>query len=360
MDGFVLDRGFQVLLTAYPEAQDLLDYSALDLRSFHSGARIFSDKGKIKTIADPMRNPGLLFQTLFSKVATTKDMLKMLKLKQHLNNQAVTDLFRQEAKPTSAYLSKYGFSQQLIQQFFQPFFAGVFLDQSLQTSSVLFEFIFKMFSEGQAAVPNKGMGTIPKQIQAKLAKNTIKLQHRVSTINDKLIQCENGEQYEGDFIVQATESAMLTSPNPNDFRSCYQIYYSSDEAIATDKFIGLVPNKQNPVNNICSIDRVAPAYSNEPALISVTSLEGNNPVNLDERCKKAMRAWIPSASNWRTLEVQEIKYALPKRTPMKYAELFVQDGYKFYIGDYQAYPSLNGAIKSGREVAEMLKLKINA
>jgi phytoene dehydrogenase-like protein len=34
VDGFRLDRGFQVLLTSYPEAQMLLDYEALQLKTF--------------------------------------------------------------------------------------------------------------------------------------------------------------------------------------------------------------------------------------------------------------------------------------------------------------------------------------
>ncbi|KAJ6302053.1 hypothetical protein OIU77_016201 [Salix suchowensis] len=53
VDGFLLDRGFQIFITAYPEAQKLLDYQALELQKFYSGARIYFD-GQFHTVADPL------------------------------------------------------------------------------------------------------------------------------------------------------------------------------------------------------------------------------------------------------------------------------------------------------------------
>ncbi len=37
VEGFLLDRGFQVFLMAYPEAQRVLDYGALDFKPFYPG-----------------------------------------------------------------------------------------------------------------------------------------------------------------------------------------------------------------------------------------------------------------------------------------------------------------------------------
>ena len=56
VDGFLLDHGFQVLLTAYPEAKRFLDYKALDLRKFSPGALILDEKGTSQ-IGDPLRQP---------------------------------------------------------------------------------------------------------------------------------------------------------------------------------------------------------------------------------------------------------------------------------------------------------------
>ncbi|MDQ1612413.1 MAG: hypothetical protein QOG00_2344 [Pyrinomonadaceae bacterium] len=68
LDGFLLDRGFQVFLTAYPEARRALDYEGLALKPFYSGALVRAG-GEFKKFADPFRHPldGLL--TLFSAAA---------------------------------------------------------------------------------------------------------------------------------------------------------------------------------------------------------------------------------------------------------------------------------------------------
>ena len=42
-EGFLLDHGFQVLLTAYPEVHNQLDLSSLNLKSFEPGATIFKN-----------------------------------------------------------------------------------------------------------------------------------------------------------------------------------------------------------------------------------------------------------------------------------------------------------------------------
>jgi hypothetical protein len=80
-DGFQLDRGFQVLLTAYPEARDLLDYDQLDLRRFSPGSYILQPGGKTAFIGDPLRDFSALFPTLFSGVGSISDKLKTWQLK---------------------------------------------------------------------------------------------------------------------------------------------------------------------------------------------------------------------------------------------------------------------------------------
>ena len=79
IDGYQLDHGFQVLLTAYPAVQKYLDYEALDLQPFLPGASIFK-ANKQKIIGDPLRNLPLLFPTLLSGIGSVSDKLKILKL----------------------------------------------------------------------------------------------------------------------------------------------------------------------------------------------------------------------------------------------------------------------------------------
>ena len=73
-DGFLLDKGFQVLLGAYPLAKEILDYKALKLKPFLSGAKIFHAKGS-SNVVDPLRKPNGLLETLLAPIGSIKDKL---------------------------------------------------------------------------------------------------------------------------------------------------------------------------------------------------------------------------------------------------------------------------------------------
>lgn len=147
VDGYQLDHGFQVLLTAYPAAQQYLNLEALELQNFLPGATIFLDDKK-KTIGDPLRNISLLIPTMFSGIGTFSDKVKILKLNRLLKKTTVSEIFAKAEKTTLQYLIDFGFSEEIIAQFFTPFFSGIFLEPELATSSRMFEFVYKMFGEG--------------------------------------------------------------------------------------------------------------------------------------------------------------------------------------------------------------------
>ena len=95
VNGFLLDRGFQVLLTAYPEAKRFLNYEALALCRFDPGALILNKKG-ISRIGDPLRQPGALMSTLFSSAGTFADKFKMLRLKLKLSRKTIQHIFSEK------------------------------------------------------------------------------------------------------------------------------------------------------------------------------------------------------------------------------------------------------------------------
>ncbi|MDB2427481.1 FAD-dependent oxidoreductase, partial [Flavobacteriaceae bacterium] len=166
--GFQLDRGFQVLLSSYPAAQKYLDFKALKLQKLKPGAVIFK-KGKQQVIGDPLRDISTLFSTLFSRIGTLSDKFKILQLNLKLKNKSMEAIFSSDEISTKEYLQEFGFSSQIIAQFFTPFFTGIFLENELTTSSRMFEFVFKMFGEGLAVIPQGGMEEISKQLIANLS-----------------------------------------------------------------------------------------------------------------------------------------------------------------------------------------------
>ena len=144
-DGFLLDRGFQVLLTAYPEAQRVLDYSALRLKPFYPGALVY-DGSRFHRLADPWRKTADSIKSILSPVGSLADKLRIARFRRQVLDLSLENLMASEESTTQQRLEKLGFSPKIINSFFQPFLGGVFLDADLTTSSRLLDFVFRMFS----------------------------------------------------------------------------------------------------------------------------------------------------------------------------------------------------------------------
>ena len=128
-EGFLLDRGFQVLLTAYPEAQRVLDYKALDLHYFYPGAMVRFG-GKFHKVADPWRHPLEALRGAVSPVGTFGDKMKVGRLRRKTLEGPVEGLFSRPETTTLKALQDLGFSEKMIDRFFRPFLGGVFLTGS--------------------------------------------------------------------------------------------------------------------------------------------------------------------------------------------------------------------------------------
>src|SRR6267378_5475754 len=173
VEGFMLDRGFQVLFTAYPEAQRTLDYHALDLKKFTPGAFSWF-AGRMNKLVDPWRTPGGWSESLRSDFGGFLDKLRVLRLRSRLRASSIQQIFKRPERSTKDALVSAGFSEEFVHRFFRPFFGGILLDGELQSSSRMFEFVFKMLSEGDTAVPAGGMGAIPAQLAALLPPDVIR------------------------------------------------------------------------------------------------------------------------------------------------------------------------------------------
>ena len=230
VDGFRLDRGFQVLLTAYPETRRELDYGALDLKPFFDGA-VVRCNGAFHRIADPFRHPFDAPRMLFSPVGTLGDKLRVARARQALTGASVSEIMaRPEVTTLKALRDRWGFSEVMIDRFFRPFFGGIFFDRELQASSRMFEFIFKMFSEGQAVLPKEGMQAIPEQIASHLEPETVRFKTEVDRIDEDRVVLSSGESLTPESIVVATEAPeanrLVGDVTPVDARSTVCVYYA--------------------------------------------------------------------------------------------------------------------------------------
>ena len=243
VDGYQLDHGFQVLLTAYPAAKKYLDFGTLDLQSLLPGATIFKKQHQ-KIIGDPLKDISLLFSTLFSGIGNLSDKLKVLKLNNKLKKKSLLDIFSDKEQTTRTYLLDFGFSPKMIDDFFNPFFSGIFLETKLETSSRMFEFVYKMFGEGSAAIPKEGMEAIPKQLRQKLKQTSIKINTKVTSVGGQQITLADGTKLESHYTIVAAEVSNLVKSlknNPTDWKSCRSLYFETDSKIIDKRLLGLIP-----------------------------------------------------------------------------------------------------------------------
>ena len=192
VEGFQLDRGFQVLLTAYPEARRALDYDALDLRSFAPGALIRLPGG-FQRLHDPFRRPTALLSALRAPIGTLGDKLRIARLRRRLRRMSLPELWRRPERTTREALADYGFSPTIVERFWRPLFAGIQLDRSLTTSSRMFAFVFRMLAEGDSALPAAGMQAIPDQLAAGLPAGRIRYGTTVVAVDSGGVWLEDGE-----------------------------------------------------------------------------------------------------------------------------------------------------------------------
>ncbi len=363
-DGFLLDHGFQVLLTAYPEAIKYLDYDALDLQYFDPGAMICSEDKSFR-ISDPLRQPASLIDMALSPVGSFADKLKIFKWKRSLKKSSVEDIFSRKEQTSISFLKEYGFSTTIINQFFKPFFGGIFLENDLNTSSRMLEFVFKMFSEGHAAVPSKGMQAIPEMLAAQLSQTDIQFDKIVEKVDPKKVFLANGENLEADVVVIAAQPDKLLPQLARQFegyQSVINLYFECDKNPINKSIINLVPDKDFLINNFCISNDTAKNYAPKGKYlisVSVNNSKEYEPKTLSNKVVNELRSLYPSLikAEIKLIKQYDIDKALPKindfQYSMKPSNMKVQEGI-YLAGDYLLNGSINAAMLSGRLAAHAI------
>ncbi|MCL5127781.1 NAD(P)/FAD-dependent oxidoreductase [Algibacter sp. L4_22] len=357
VDGYQLDRGFQVLLTAYPSAQKYLNFEALELQHFLPGATIFNN-GSRKTIGDPLREISLLFPTLLSGIGTFLDKLKILKLNSLLRKTSITKIFDKPEKTTLQYLIDFGFSQDMITLFFKPFFSGIFLEPNLETSSRMFEFVYKMFGEGFATLPKAGIEAIPMQLKSNLKQTTFKFNTKVKFVDTGTILLENGAELQSDYTIIATDaSALLVNLKKQEtqWKSCDTLYFKTSTRIINKPLIGLIAKEDALINNIFYHTSISLKSRGAKELLSVTVVKEHNLSSeaLKTRVQQELHRYCGIEAH-ALIKHYVIPKALPKLDELQYerpiSEIEKTSGV-FLAGDTQLNGSLNAAMMSGELAA---------
>ncbi|TDB59862.1 FAD-dependent oxidoreductase [Arundinibacter roseus] len=360
-EGYRLDRGFQILLSAYPEVRRLMNYPALNPCAFRSGAMIRRNNG-FTQMTDPLKEPLTVFQTLFSSVGSLTDKLRLVRLMKEVSTVQTADFFRDTDQTTHDYLHEYGWSDEMIATFFRPFFGGVFLENDLETSSNFFRFIFRQFYEGEAVIPAKGMQAIPEQLAAGLPAASIRLNSPVAGLHGQVVELSSGERIQAEQIVVATDAdtadAWLGRSETRTYNSTTCTYFAADESPLPQKMLILNPNPLSVVHHLCVPTDIAPDYAPAGKSLISVSTQGLDLVReekLTNDIRLELTSWFgEQVATWKHLRTYHIPKALVRYEPGQSDESPQVRPGLYRCGDYTAYPSLNAAMQTGREVAELL------
>ncbi len=361
-DGYKLDRGFQVLLDAYPEAKEQLDYAALDLHAFAPGALVRFN-GSFHRVVDPWRRPGGLLSSVAAPIGSLLDKVRIAQLRRDVSKGSVDSLWQRPATSTLQRLRRAGFSDTIIDRFFRPFFGGIFLDRNLGTSSRLFDFIFRMFAEGDTVLPAGGIGAIPAQLSAGLPEGTLRLNTKVQALVENGVKLANGETLTADAVIVAVEgpeaARLLDEVHDPGARSVTCLYFATERAPISAPILILNGDGSGPINNLCFPSQIAPSYAPpNRTLVSVTVL--GNPEADNELLRAQVQGqlidWFGAvAKQWDFLRAYRVHYAQPAQPPaaLEPARRPVQVRPGIYVcGDHRDNASINGAMVSGRRTAE--------
>jgi phytoene dehydrogenase-like protein len=365
LDGFLLDRGFQVYFTAYPVSRRHLDHAALDLRALDPGAIIC--RGRDRTVlSDPLRDPGSLVPSLLSDAANLGDKLRTLELVARTAPVGATAAGELDGvdNPSLEYLRSLGFSERFVDTFFKPFYGGIFLDRSLSTSARVLRFTFKMLATGKTAVPARGVGEIPKQLAAFLPRGVLHTNDAVSSVlweGDRAVGVEvDGKEHEADTVVVATDAStagrLTGAAVPEGWVGQVCIYFAA-EGLSSGKKIMLNAEDGRFVNNAVQISNVSPLYAPRgQGLLSVVALGGFDlpDEEIYRRGVEDVTGWYPEA-DLTPLAIYRVPYAQFAQPPGIH-EMLPENRTDtlglVLAGEYTEDSSINGSMLSGEKAAE--------
>jgi phytoene dehydrogenase-like protein len=373
VDGFRLDRGFQVLLTEYPEAKRVLDYDALALRHFLPGALV-RQGGGFHRFADPYRELGKAIGFAFDPIVPMGDKMRVARLRKECLRLSEEELFALPEETTRDFLRRFGFTPAILERFFEPFFEGVFLERNLTTSARWFRWLFRLFAMGFAAVPELGMEQIPEQMAARLPEGTLQSKAEVKSI-EKLGQGwrvdagEVGSFQTGQVVLAAREPeakallAPLRKPGAAPARVWNRtttFYYSAHHSPVDEPVIVLNGEGPNagPVNHMAVMSMVSASYAPPGAHLICANVVGSAPESdiameaLETEIRAQLRRWFgPQVNGWAALAGYPIAHAVPMQNTFQPERAAPVEGGVFLCGDYVGSASIQGALVSGSSAA---------
>ncbi len=368
VDGFLLDRGFQILLTAYPQVKSRLDLESLELGLFEPGAVVRSGAG-MHRLSDPLRRPGRVLETLAAPVGGARDKARTARLVMDVVLHPVADLLRREDMSTAERLSRAAFSERFIEAFWRPLFAGIQLDPELAVSSRRFETILRMLALGRTGLPRGGIGAIAAQLASKLPPGTVRTHARVTRVEGTRAVLQDGETLTAAALVVATDGPgahrLLGEPVPDPgSRAAACCWFAADAPPRLGATLLLDGKSGGPALNVVAMSEVQPSYAPAGRSLVGAAVPGSRALDprLAVQVREQLAGWFGSmTTDWEHLRTDVIEHGQPAQAPPFDPRRRVDLGEGLFVcGDHRDTASIQGAMFSGERTARAVRSRLDS
>jgi phytoene dehydrogenase-like protein len=381
VNGFLLDHGFQVYLTSYQTAGQILDLKSLGLKSFQPGAMVRCSN-RWHTVKDPLRSPpkSMLWdaiKTIASPIANWEDLWTLFRYRQGLMKLTAQEILERPGIQTIDRLRQIGFSERIIDRFFRPFLGGIFLDDSLSMDSSRMEFVFREMSLGTAALPMGGIQSIPESLCKDWKPGVLRLRSTVAACDQESVITSDAKRVRGHKILVATEAtgakrllgARLAIAEPLAWNGTTCMYFSIDRHAAPTRepilFLnGNLPSKPSgfSINHVAFPSLVQPSYAPGGKVLASVSINGHIETSgkqLIDQVQNELEHWFGwTVSRWEHLRTYSVPCAFSNPSdpllPSPQRGLYKIENNLFACGDYTTTASIEGAMQSGLLAAQAI------
>ena len=328
IDGFTLDRGFQLINSQYPELKRLKVMEEVDFIAAPRAVEISLGEDRI-VLGDPRSHPLSAFSSETGSLTSKVNFLRYL-----YSHSSVSISVEDE-------LQKLG---DLYKKVLCPFLTGVFLTSPANVNAVIGKEIIRSFISGKPGIPTRGVGALPEALAKRLS--NIELGRNINSLNELT----------GPVIVATdvtTAAQLLDMTSVPKLATSTTWYHEIPTQLTSSKCLVIDGQKRGPVVNSIAISNLAPSYAPVgKALLSSTTVEF---ASESEVRRHLALMWGADSSDWSLIAKYEIPKSLPIFAPGAQSVTSAKVANNIYVaGDYRSAPSQNGALLSGRLAAEEL------
>lgn len=351
VDGFLVDRGFQILNPAYRHLNSSIDVDRLGIRAFPRAVRVRTDNDLVELV-DPTRRPQALPKMLTSGLMSKNDLAAF---------RLLTKLTGKDTTRAEAF-DKAGFTGPLRRHVVDPFLSGVVGERDGSTSFRHVAWLISKFVAGTPGLPSGGMRTLPRIMAEGLDVRLNQSVTGVDTTSATVWLGDTSLQAKAVVIAAGLEqsAALMGRPDPQ-MHGTRTFWFAADEAPSDTAAVHVDGRGQagehGPIATACVVSNAAPEYApdGKHLIAALTLTDGADPSEADTR-RQLGEIFGVDPSAWTLLATHDVPDTLPAVAPGEPGGVEAQRSERAVMcGDQFGNASTDGAIASGQAAAKLVR-----